>query len=202
LNLRRRAYARIARRAQRVHGRGPVLVAIGDSHTDPSTGYTLPRQVWLRRVGRVGYRTVNLGVSGDTTSDMRQRMTSAVLEARPDIAVLFGGSNDPARQIDPAQTRENVTFMVEWLRSHGAARIVLFGAELPHGSAAALDDVRAVLRDVADQYELVFVDLARCMPDGDSNSWHVADGDPHFNAYGQRLIAEAFLAATADWRTS
>jgi hypothetical protein len=28
----------------------------------------------------------------------------------------------------------------------------------------------------------------------------VKDGDPHFNAYGQRLVAEAFLAAIADWR--
>jgi hypothetical protein len=42
-------------------------------------------------------------------------------------------------------------------------------------------------------------DFAR-VPYRQSRSWHVDDGDPHFNAYGQRLIAEAFLAAIADWR--
>jgi len=222
LNLRRRVYGRIARHATRVHGAGPLLVAIGDSHTDPSTAFTLPWQVWVRLVGSSGYRTVNLGVSGDTTSDMRQRIEESVSEGRPAIVVLFGGSNDPAGHIEPAQTRENVTFMVEWLRSHGAERIVVIGPGLtnstagPGAAAVSLDQVRAVLREVADRYQLVFVDLAGFLrarldrgedpdftrtPYRQSRSWHVQDGDPHFNAYGQRLIAEAFLAATADWRT-
>jgi hypothetical protein len=69
-----------------------------------------------------------------------------------------------------------------------------------------------VVREVAEGYEVTFVDLASFLrgrldrgedpdftrvPYRRSRSWHVKDGDPHFNAYGQRLIAEAFLAATA-----
>ena len=220
-DVRRRAYGRIARRARRVHGTGPLLVAVGDSHTDPGTAYTLPWQVWVRIVGRAGYKTLNLGVSGDTTSDMRARIVHALSEGQPEIVVLFGGSNDPAR-IDLAQTEKNVTFMVEWLRSQGVARIVLIGPGLrnwtPDAAALAvpMDEVHGLLRDVAERYELLFVDLVDFFrgrlergedPDfartlyHQSRSWHVKDGDPHFNAYGQRLIAEAFLAATADWRS-
>jgi lysophospholipase L1-like esterase len=216
--VRRRVYGRIARRARRVHGEGPLLVAMGDSHTDPATAYTLPWQVWVRIVARAGYRTLNLGVSGDTTRDMRRRIADTLREGRPEIAVLFGGSNDAARHIDLPETRENVTFMIEWLRSHEVPNIVLIGPGLrnctPHagGAPASLDEVQGVLRDVAERYELTFVDLAGFLRDrldrGEdpdftrvpyrrSRSWHVSDGDPHFNAYGQGLIAEAFLAATA-----
>lgn len=221
LNVRQRAYGWIARRAGRVNGSGPLLVAIGDSHTDPRTGYTLPWQVWVSIVGRAGYKTVNLGVSGDTTSDMRLRIAQTLSEGQPELAVLFGGSNDPARDIGSAETHENVTFMVEWLQSHHVEKIVLIGPGLRNctpdadGPAVPLEEVQDSLRDIAERYELVFVDLAGFlrsrlerredpdfarMPYRQSRSWHVKNGDPHFNAYGQRLIAEAFLTATAGWR--
>lgn len=214
-------YGRIARRAGRVHGDGPLLLAIGDSHTDPCTGYTLPWQVWVRIVGRAGYRTFNLGVSGDTTADMRRRIVEVTHEATPEIGVVFAGSNDPARGIDPAETGENVTFIVEWFKDRGVQRIVLIGPGSRNATTSAdsleapLDDVQRVLEGVAGRQGVVFVDLAGFLrgrldrgedpdfartPYRQSRSWHVKDGDPHFNAYGQRLIAEAFLAATADWR--
>lgn len=219
LHLRQRVYGRIARRAGPVHGTGPLLVAIGDSHTDPRTGYTLPWQVWVRIVGGAGYKTVNLGVSGDTTTDMRRRIVQVPSEVQPEIAVLFGGSNDPARGIDPTETEENVTFMVEWLRDRGVRRIVLIGpglrnsTQIADGMDVPLYEVQRVLEDVAERYGVIFVDLVGFLrgrldrgedpdfartPYRQSRSWHVKDGDPHLNAYGQRLIAEAFLAATAD----
>jgi lysophospholipase L1-like esterase len=207
---------RLRRRAGRIHGGGPLLVAMGDSLTDPSSGSTFPWQVWLLRAGRTGYKTVNLGVSGDTTGDMRRRVERMVSEGPPDIAVLFGGSNDAFFGVDPAETEQNVEFMVEWLRDHGARRIVLISPGLLNWSVdasgwiAPLDEVRSVLAEVAKRHGVIFVDLARFLRDrldrGEdpdfsrvpyrrSRSWHVTDGDPHFNAYGQRLVAEAFLAA-------
>src|SRR5947208_6194712 len=130
LNVQQRVYRRLARRARRVHGRGPLLVAIGDSHTDPRCAYTLPRQVWLRIVGREGYRTVNLGVSGDTTGDMRRRIAQALSEGQPEIVVVFGGANDARFGVDPVETRCNVTFMLEWMRDHGIRKAVLIGPPL------------------------------------------------------------------------
>lgn len=213
---------RLARRARRIHGHGPMMVAIGDSITDPGSAYTLPRQVWLRIVGREGYKTVNLGVSGDTLGDMRRRLEQTLREGHPEIVVVFGGVNDAQRGLDPAETERDVTFMVKWLRDHGIPNIVLIGPPLVNWKpapdwASSADEVQRVLRDVADRHGALWVDLALFLrrriargedPDfsrvryAQSRSWHVAARDPHLNAYGQRLVAEAFLAATADWRRS
>jgi lysophospholipase L1-like esterase len=222
LKVQQRVYRRLARHARRVHGHGPLLVAIGDSNTDPRCAYTLPRQVWLRIVGREGYKTVNLGVSGDTTGDMRRRIEQTLSEGQPEIVVVFGGTNDARRGVDPAETEHNVSFMAEWLRAHGIGQVVLIGPPLMNWRptpdwVSSVDDVRTVLREVAERHGAVFVDLALFLhgriergedPDfsrvryTQSCSWHVEDRDPHLNAYGQRLVAEAFLEATAIWQSS
>jgi lysophospholipase L1-like esterase len=222
LKVRQRVYWRLGRYARRVHGRGPLLVAIGDSNTDPGCAYTLPRQVWLRIVGREGYKTVNLGVSGDTTGDMRGRIEQVLSAGQPEIVVMFGGSNDARRGVDPAETEGNVTFMTEWLRDRGIRKVVLIGPPLVNWQptpawVASEDEVRRVLADVAERYGAVCVNLALFLrrriergedPDfsrvryTQSRSWHVEAGDPHLNAYGQRLVAEAFLSATDGWRSS
>jgi len=218
--LREGVYRRVGRRARRVRGRGPLLVAIGDSHTGVRTPYTLPRQGWLRIVGRKGYKVVNLGVWGETTGEMRQRIEQALSEGRPEIVVVFGGENDAARGVDPAETERNVSAMVTWLRSHGVRKIVLIGPGLLNyardpARVQAVDQVRTVLRGVAVREGAIFVDLVQILGErierGDDpdfsrvpyrqrRSWHASAGDPHYNAYGQRLIADAFLAATAEWR--
>jgi lysophospholipase L1-like esterase len=220
LHARQRLSWRLAGYDRRVHGRGPLLVAIGDSLTDPCSGSTFPWQVWLRRVARCGYKTVNLGVSGDTTADMRRRIEQTVGEGQPEIVVLFGGANDAFRGVDPEETELNVTLMVHWLREQGVRKIVLIGPGPPNWGrdanwAKGIEQVRAVLRGVAERHGAIFLDLDRFLrawiehsehPNFSrlqyrrSRSWYVQDGDPHFNAYGQRLIAKAFLAATADWR--
>lgn len=220
-SLRQRVYWRIGRRAARVNGHGPLLVAIGDSLTDPSSGFTLPRQIWLRRVGREGYRTLNLGISGETTAQMCRRIEQMLSEGQPEVAVLFGGANDAFQGIEMVQTERNAAFIVRWLAHRGVGKIAVIGPGLLNwGQDAAawqapLDELRAVLAGVAEGHGAVFVDLAGFLrerlqrgedpdfmrvPYRQSRSWHVKDGDPHFNAYGQRLTAEAFLAATAQWR--
>jgi lysophospholipase L1-like esterase len=220
VKVEQRVYRRVSRFASRVHGRGPLLVAIGDSLTDPTSEYTFPWQVWLRRVGRTGYKTLNLGVAGDTTGDMRRRIEQTLSHGPPEIAVLFGGANDAFFGVSPAETAQNVTFIVDWLREHGARHIVLMtpgllNFEQEADSAPAIERVRVVLSEVAQRRGALFVDLVgffrERIEDGHdpdcsrvpyrrSRSWHVSDRDPHYNAYGQRLVAAAFLTATADWR--
>jgi lysophospholipase L1-like esterase len=220
----------IGQRSPRAHGRGPLLVAMGDSLTDPFVGFVFPWQVWVRRVGRIGgYRTVNLGRGGQTTGDMCQGIDEFLSEGQPEIAVLFAGNCDVELGVDPSDTERNVIFIVNWLRAHGVRKIALIGpgmlnleevpawlAHIPDWTAAA-DRVRAVLRDVAAQNDAVFVDLAQFLRDRiargedpdfsrvpyrQSRSWHASATDGHFNAYGNRLVAEALLSATADWRPS
>ncbi len=221
-------YWRVARFGRRVHGRGPLLVAMGDSHTDPFVGLTLPWRLWLRHVGRRGYKTVNLGHGGETTADMYRRVDDFLAEGHPEIAVLFAGSCDVEHGVDPAETERSVTSILRWLDEHGVNKVVLIGpgllnlerppwwlAHIPDW-AESVDRVRTILRDVAARHDVLFVDLAQFLRDRiargedpdfsrvpyrQSRSWHVCPGDAHFNAYGQRLIAEAFLAATDHWRS-
>ena len=220
VKVEQRVYRRVGRFAGRVHGRGPLLVALGDSLTDPTSEYTFPWQVWLRRVGRTGYKTVTAAFPADRTGDMRRRIEQTLSYGQPEIAVLFGGANDAFFGVDPAETEENVTFIVDWLRDHGVDRIVLMTPGLVNwsqrdDSAPAVERVRAVLSDVAQQRGATFVDLVAFfrdriergsdpdfsrVPYRRSRSWHVQDGDPHYSAYGQRLVADAFIAAVGDGR--
>ncbi len=124
--------------------------------------------------------------------------------------------------IGDSHTDPSAAFTIDWLRERGVGRIALIGAiqlnwrETPPWEPAVAE-VNRFLADVAARYSVVFVDLAgflagridrgrdpdfSAVPYRQSRSWHVYGGDPHLNAYGQRLIAEAFLASTADWRAA
>lgn len=221
-----RVYWHGGRFGGRVHGHGPVVAAMGDSLTDPYVGFTFPWQGWLRRIGQRGYKTVNLGNGSDTTIDMRRRVDEFMMEGRPDVAVLFAGSCDVESGIDPRVTEENITFIVEWLQERGVGKIALIGPGvmnlpkvpdyMPHVQSwdETIEPVRVTLREIAARHGVKFVDLAEFqreriasgkdpdftrVPYRQSRSWHACVGDGHLNAYGQGLVAEALVGATADW---
>lgn len=200
---------------------------MGDSMTDPNVGFVFPWQVWLRHVSRRGYRTVNLGVGSHNTTHMCRRVEEFLCRGTPEIAAVFAGSVDAEDGVDPADFERNVTFIVKWLRERGVHRIVLVGPgiqNLPYVPeympqitdwSSSIAAYRLTLRDIATEHAIVFVDLAQFLRDRiasgadpdfsrvpyrQSRSWHAVIGDGHFNPYGQRLIAEAFLVATAHWR--
>jgi hypothetical protein len=110
--------------------------------------------------------------------------------------------------------------MVKWLRQNGVGKIALIGPALLNTGhdpdwAPAAEEVRNLLSSISGRHGAVFVDLMAFMrervdrgedpdftrvPCQQSRSWHASPDDLHFNAYGQRLVAEAFLAGTAAWR--
>lgn len=74
-----------------------VAVAMGDSHTRVPSGtiaQAWPNLVDLEFPQIVG--TVNLGQSGDTTSNMMARRSQMLRAGTPNIGYLSGGQNDPA----------------------------------------------------------------------------------------------------------
>lgn len=226
-NVLHRLYWHAGQRDRGVHGRGPLLVVMGDSLTSPQSGFMFPWQAWPRYVGRQGFRTVNLGVGGNTTAHMSRRVDQFLSHGQPEIGVVFAGSVDAERGIPHEQIERNISFMLEWLREHGVSKIVLVGPgtlNLPQVPEylvqdvpdwfEAIDAVRPLLRDIAARHDARFVDLAQFfrdriargkdpdftrVPYRASRSWHACTTDGHLNAYGQRLIAEAFVAAIGDW---
>lgn len=105
----------------RPRGAERVVLAFGDSLY---AGYGLDRgqslpdavQARLRRAG-VNATVVNAGVSGDTTAAGRQRLAFVLdqMKQKPELVMLGLGGNDVLRQISPAETRANLTAMVEEL---------------------------------------------------------------------------------------
>ena len=72
---------------------------------------------------------MNLGVSGDTTTDGVERLP-AVLTVHPAIVILEFGGNDGLRGLPVVSAQKNLATMVEALRK-GGAEIVLAGMTLP-----------------------------------------------------------------------
>lgn len=111
----------------------PTIVAFGDSLTagfgaDPGASYPDFLQRDLLQAG-IGWRVVNAGVSGNTTSDGLDRV-SEVLANKPRIVIVEFGGNDGLRGLPLATTRSNLERIVVELRKTGAT-VVLAGMTLP-----------------------------------------------------------------------
>src|SRR6185437_8746074 len=130
----------------------PVIVAFGDSLTagygvEPGKSYPDDLQHRLD-AGGYRYHVVNLGVSGDTTTDGVQRLQD-VLAAKPAIVILEFGGNDGLRGLPVATTRANQIQMVETLQKAGI-QILLAGMTLPRNYGP----------DYIHSFEQVYLDLA------------------------------------------
>jgi acyl-CoA thioesterase-1 len=122
--------------APRPAGPERLVLAFGDSLY---AGYGLDRgeslpdavQARLRRSG-INATIVNAGVSGDTSAAGRQRLGFVLdnLPRKPDLVLLGLGGNDVLRQLPPAETRANMTAMLDALRRRGVP-VVLTGMKAP-----------------------------------------------------------------------
>ena len=106
-------------------GPARLILAFGDSlyaGYGLDRGQSLPDAVQnrLRRDG-INATVVNAGVSGDTSAAGRQRFAFALdnLPRKPDLILIGLGGNDVLRQIAPAETRANMTAMLEEAKRRG-----------------------------------------------------------------------------------
>jgi acyl-CoA thioesterase-1 len=113
-----------------------LILALGDSLF---AGYGLDRgqslpdalQNRLRKDG-IDATIVNAGVSGDTSAAGRQRFAFALdnMKRKPDLILLGLGGNDVLRQISPAETRANMTAMMDEAKRRGIP-VMLTGMMAP-----------------------------------------------------------------------
>jgi len=131
----------------------PIIAAFGDSISAGfglDGGQTYPDDL-QRLLDAAGfkYHVVNMGVSGDTTSDGVERLPS-VLALKPAIVILEFGGNDGLRGQPVAGAKQNLAHMIEALRSAGA-KVVLAGMTLPRNYGP----------DYIKSFDLMYIDLAR-----------------------------------------
>lgn len=131
----------------------PAIAAFGDSLSaglgvEPGRSYPDDLQRLLDAAG-YHYKVVNLGVSGDTTTDGVERMPE-VLAIHPAVVILEFGANDGLRGLPVASTQKNLADMVEAFRRAQIA-ILLAGMTLPRNYGP--DYIRS--------FEQIYVDLAK-----------------------------------------
>jgi acyl-CoA thioesterase I len=131
----------------------PVLVAFGDSLSagfGVEAGLSYPDflQKEIDAKG-LGYRVVNLGISGDTTSGGLSRVEAAVA-LKPKVVILELGGNDGLRGLPLSQTKANLAAMADRFTAAGA-KVVIAGMTLPPNYGP----------DYVRQFEAIYVDLAR-----------------------------------------
>jgi lysophospholipase L1-like esterase len=117
----------------RKHSPPLKIVCFGDSLT---LGYQSPTlrapfvenipygtyvQEWLGERGRVLVH----GVCGETTRDMRLRFQKDVLDHRPQIAIILGGTNDLGLGISLTTLMENLGFLYEQAQAHGIVPVAV-----------------------------------------------------------------------------
>lgn len=131
----------------------PVIAAFGDSLSagfGVEPGKSFPDDL-QRLLDTTGYRyhVVNLGVSGDTTTDGVERLPS-VLAVHPAIVILEFGGNDGLRGLPVTAARKNLAEMIEALQK-AHVRILLAGMTLPRNYGP----------EYIQSFEQLYVDLAK-----------------------------------------
>ena len=113
-----------------------VILFFGNSLTagyglEPSEAFPALIQEKLDSLGYT-YRTINAGLSGETTASGKTRL-GWVLERQPvDVFVLELGANDGLRGIDPAETQRNLEAIIKQVREiNPTVKIVLAGMMVP-----------------------------------------------------------------------
>ncbi len=141
-----------------VMGPEKSILAFGDSlfagyNVDPADSYPAKLQNALRARG-INAKVRNAGVSGDTSAAGLQRFEFTLngQDDTPDLLILELGGNDLLRRIEPAQTRANLTAMIEGAQARGID-VLLMGMKAPPNFGPEYQaDFDAIYSDLASEY--------------------------------------------------
>lgn len=112
---------------------GSRVVALGDSLTfgyGADKGQDYPSVL----AGLTGWQIENMGVNGDTSQNVLDRL-SAVIEKTPSLVLLGIGGNDVLRRVPVNETKNNIIAIIKALKDKNIPVVLI--AE-PHLSASAL----------------------------------------------------------------
>lgn len=130
-------------------GTGPV-VAIGDSLVE-GVGATRGKDFVSILSRALGEEIVNLGVSGNTSAQVLERVTEAT-DLKPRAAILLVGGNDFLRKVPREQVFQNIAAIVERLQASGA-RVLLLGVR----GGLLSDSAAEMYEDIADATGAAYV---------------------------------------------
>ncbi|MGB0564158.1 MAG: SGNH/GDSL hydrolase family protein [Spirulinaceae cyanobacterium] len=205
-----------------------TIVLLGDSITElggePGGYVWLLEQTLQRLYPQQTWQVINAGVSGDTSTDLRDRFRADVLAHEPQLLILKIGVNDVWHRfydfqrnqaiptgdfpggVELAAYQANLTAMLEQAQTAGIQVLLLSPTpirEVPGPENAALQGYIAAMQRLAAEYDAEFVNLYEPFQ-GAIAAYHQAAGPAawlltydgvHPNPAGNQLIAHQLLQA-------
>jgi len=172
----------------------PVIAAFGDSLTagfgaDPGKSYPDFLQQELDR-GGWRYRVVNLGISGETTTDALARL-STVTALKPAVTIVEFGGNDGLRGLPVSTTRANLERIMTGLQQSGTTVLVAGMTLPPNYGAEYISEFQRVYRDLATQHKAALIPF---LLEGVAGTTRYMQQDGlHPTAEGNRLVAATVM---------
>ena len=165
---------------------GSKVVALGDSLT---FGYGVDNTTQSYPVllaHKTGWQVVNMGINGNTTQDVLERLDSVIAQ-KPALVLLGIGGNDVLRRVSSEQTKANLIQIINTLQTHNIPAVLI---AQPHLSASALfgrASDNPVYDEVAQQTGVLLFDRAwsKILSDDKLKSDQI-----HANAAGYALFVE------------
>ncbi|MFD0589396.1 SGNH/GDSL hydrolase family protein [Paenibacillus sp. GCM10027627] len=204
--------------------KGDKIVMIGDSITDCErarpvgeglfgaigNGYVSLVDAMLQSIyPELAVRVVNMGVSGNTVRDLKERWEKDVFEQNPDWVSIMIGINDVWRQYDLPLQKESHVYLDEYEaalrgliaetkpRVKGIVLMTPFYIEPSQQDRmrTTMDEYGAVVKALAEEYDTLFVDTQAAFAGLLETIYPAALAWDriHPNTAGHMAIANAFL---------
>jgi lysophospholipase L1-like esterase len=179
----------------------PRVVFLGDSITD----------AWrLNEYYGSDRDFVNRGISGQVTGEMLARMKADVINLKPRVVLVLGGTNDLARGMALSTIENNLSMIADLAGAHHIEP--MFASLLPVSDyhrdvnpqyqrtelrpPARIRELNTWLRSFCEQHRFRYVDYFTPMVDKDGfMRADLSDDGLHPNAKGYRVMAPVALAA-------
>lgn len=164
---------------------GERILAFGDSLTE-GVGVSNDHSYPAVLAALTRHEVVNAGIAGEISEEGLARLPALLDEVQPSLMVLLHGGNDILRNMNLAQTRDNLAAMIQIARARGIG-IVLVG--VPEKSL--FSDSASIYPELAERFDLVFEDeiVADLIRSPSKKSDAV-----HFNRLGYSELAAAIFS--------
>jgi len=159
----------------------------------------------------LGLRITNMGISGNQARDLEKRWETDVMERKPDWVSVLIGINDVWRQFDspyipethvsPEDFEATYTRLIERTLPTGKGMILMTPYFMEPNKQdpmrARMDEYGAIVRKLAEKYNLTFVDLQASWDElfKHMHPCNIAWDRIHPNQTGCMYIAKQFLKA-------
>lgn len=159
-------------------------------------------QEWLGEKGQVLFH----GVCGETTQDMRCRFQEDVLNHRPHVAIILGGTNDLGWGIAPSVIMDNLKFFYEHSQAHEILPVAVTVPSLRDDNGHSLRGLTPVveraislrlvlnqaIKDLGDKESIPVVDwfTETCERGTQALAPEYSNDGLHLNTMGYKKLAE------------